>query len=94
MRDGRSAHLSFYGVRRTSWGAEAATLSWTADDVAAKLRPLADSCVMHLGQADGTLFVYSPHAAGRPTHRIPAGIAAVRIVPGASCRRGTRAPVR
>jgi hypothetical protein len=94
VRDGRSAHFSFFGIRLTSWGAEAATLSWTADDVAAELRPLGARCVMYLGQADGTLFVYSPHSTARPTHRIPAGIATVRIVPGARCRAGTRAPVR
>lgn len=93
VREGRAVHSTFLGVRLTSWGAEAATLVWTADTIDPALRPLAQACLMYLGQSDGTLFVYSPHTTGRATYRLPASMAAVRIVPGARCRRGSRIPV-
>jgi hypothetical protein len=80
------------GVRLTSWGAEAATLSWTTNKISPTLRPLAHSCLMYLGESDNTLFVYSPHALGRRTFLIPAALAVVRIAPSRSCRRGSSNP--
>lgn len=71
-----------FGVRMTSWGAEAATVSWTSDQVASDLTRLAGRCVMYLGQSGGTTFVYD--AGAHETVRIPTAISAVRIRP-ASC---------
>jgi hypothetical protein len=94
VRDGAALHPTLFGVGLTSWGADAATLSWTSDSVDDDLRPLARVCLMYLGQSDGTLFVYSPHALGRATFRVPASAAAVRIFPRARCRPGERSPTR
>ena len=90
VRDGRATHPEFLGVRLTSWGSEPATLVWTARDIDPALAPLSASCVMYLGQSGGTIFVTQ----GGATFRVPASLAAVRIVPGGRCRPGARAPVR
>lgn len=87
---GRATHPEFLGVRLTSWGADPATLAWTTDKVDAALRPLSTSCVMYLGQSDGTIFV----ALGGATFRVPASQATVRIVPGGHCVAGARLPTR
>lgn len=94
VRDGRGVDSKLFGVRLTSWGADAATLSWTSTTIDPTLRPLAGLCLMYLGQSDGTLFVYVPHALNRATVRVPAALATVRIVPGARCRPGVREPAR
>lgn len=94
VRDGRWAQPAMFGVRFTSWGAEAAKLSWTTNNVDPTLRSLADSCVMYLGESDGTLFVYSPRTPGPATFRVPATAATVRIFPRASCTSNGRMPTR
>jgi len=94
VRQGRPVQPSLRGIPLTTWGAEAATLSWTSDAIDRGLRPLADACLMYLGQSDGVLFVYSPHALGRATFRVPANTAAVRIFPNAACHSGKRTPTR
>ncbi|HEV2786918.1 MAG TPA: hypothetical protein VGV67_11050 [Solirubrobacteraceae bacterium] len=90
VREGRATHPDFLGVRLTSWGADPATLVWTGAGVEPALRPLAASCVMYLGQSGGTIFVTQ----GGATFRVPASLAAVRIVPGGRCRPGARMPAR
>lgn len=65
VRDGRTAHMTLFGVRLTSWGADAATLAWTSDQIAPGLRSLADSCVMYLGRSDDSIYVYTPHTSPR-----------------------------
>lgn len=91
--DARTTHPSLFGVRLTSWGAEAATLSWTTDKIDARLRPLARRCVMYLGQSNSTVFVYDA-AAPHLTYRLPAGAVALRVLPLASrCDVNEREPV-
>lgn len=94
VRDGQSVHTEFLGIPISSWGAEAATISWTTATVDPALAPLAETCLMYLGQSDGTVFLYAPHALRRATFRVPAALAAVRIVPDARCERGSPIPAR
>lgn len=94
IRDGGPAHFTRLGVRLVSWGAEPATLVWTGPDVGAELRPLENACLMYLGQHDGTLLLYSPHApAPDTTYRVPSSLAAVRISPHKRCVRASGIPV-
>jgi hypothetical protein len=93
VREGRSAHFTRLGVRLVSWGAEPATIAWTSADAGGELRSLANECLMYLGQHDGTLLLYSPHAQQPATHRVPASLATVSIAPGRRCRRGDNRPV-
>ena len=92
VRHGLSRHPTLLGIPVISWGAEAATLSWISTAVTSELRPLAQRCVMFLGQSDGTLFIYSPSAPGPATFRVPASMAAVRIVAHARCVANSRTP--
>jgi hypothetical protein len=94
---GHPAHLvlssALNQVRVTSWGAEAATLSWTTLPADPMLRALGHVCLMYLGQSGGTLFVYTPNQSRPATYRIPASEAAVRVFPGASCSPGAAQPM-
>ena len=77
--EGHPSSFTVLGVRVTSWGAEQATVSWTSNQVAAELAPLAGRCLMYLGQSDATNFLYRPD-----THevvRIPASVSTVHIRP-------------
>jgi hypothetical protein len=47
---------------------------------------------MYLGQSNGTLFIYSPSPPGPATFRVPASMAAVRIVAHARCAANSRTP--
>jgi hypothetical protein len=79
VHDGHPASFTVLGVRVTSWGAEQATVSWTSNQVAAELRPLAGRCLMYFGQSAGTNFLYRPD-----THevvRIPVAVSTVHIRP-------------
>jgi hypothetical protein len=77
--EGRPASFTVLGVRVTSWGAERATVSWTSNQVAPDLQPLAGRCLMYLGQSGATNFLYRPD-----THevvRIPMAVSTVHIRP-------------
>jgi hypothetical protein len=93
VKRGMPAHLLLdAGVRRTSWGAEAATLDWTTTPVDPTLRALGHACLMYLAQSGDTLFVYTPNQSRPATYRIPATEAAVRVSPGARCLPGATQP--
>jgi hypothetical protein len=74
------------------WRADAATISWTTADVDARLRSRAATCVMYLGTANGTVFVYRPSRTGGTSLRLPASAVAVEVHPKADCVDGTPRP--
>ena len=81
VHEGHPASFTVLGVRVTSWGAEHATVSWTTNQVAADLQPLAGRCLLYLGQSGATNFLYRPD-----THevvRIPMAVSTVHIRPPA-----------
>lgn len=88
---GYATHPTLWGVRPTSWGAQAATLTWTRSPAGGPLAALSTACVMYLGQSNGTLFLFVPFAPGPATFRVPAGLAIIRIS-GRRCARGAHAP--
>jgi hypothetical protein len=92
VKRGIPAHLVLDRVRLTSWGAEAATLSWTATPVDPALRALSAACLMYLGQSGETLFLYTPNQPHPATFRIPASTAVIRIFPDARCQPGIATP--
>ena len=73
------------GFRITTWGAEDATVSWTSNQIAADLRPLAGRCLMYLGQSNGTAFLYlvSTHE----VYRVPTAVIVVRTQPAVCSRK-------
>jgi hypothetical protein len=85
VQGGGAVHPSLLHTRIISWGADAATLTWTTNPSDRALRSLAGRCLLHLGQFDGTLFLYSPSAHPPATYRVPAALAVVRILPNARC---------
>jgi hypothetical protein len=93
-RNGQPGHPAWYGIQLTTWGSDAATLAWSTESVDPAIRYLASSCLMYLGESDGTLFVYLPDSPGPATFRIPASAATVRVIPGRRCRPGVPVPTR
>jgi hypothetical protein len=55
---GHAAAFTVLGFPITSWRAEDATISWTGPSVATDLQPLADRCVLYLGESGGSAFFY------------------------------------
>jgi cytochrome bd-type quinol oxidase subunit 2 len=92
VRSGWPSDNTLFGVPLTSWGAQTATLSWTTGQIDPALKPLAESCLMFLGQSDGTLFLYSLDRTRAGAFRVPAALAAVRVIPGRRCQPATPAP--
>lgn len=82
---GHASSFSVLGFRVTTWGAEDATVSWTSNQIAADLRPLAGRCLMYLGQSNGTAFLYlvSTHE----VYRVPTAVAVVRTQPAVCSRK-------
>jgi hypothetical protein len=81
---GHASSFTVLGFQITTWGAEEATVSWTSNQVAADLMPLADQCLMYLGQSNGTAFLYL--ARTHEVFRVPTAIVVVRTQP-AVCNR-------
>jgi hypothetical protein len=82
---GHPSSFTVLGFRITTWGAEDATVSWTSNQIAADLRPLAGRCLMYLGQSNGTAFLYlvSTHE----VFRVPTAVAVVRTRPAVCSRK-------
>lgn len=82
---GHASSFTVLGFRVTTWGAEDATVSWTSNQIAADLRPLAGRCLMYLGQSNGTAFLYlvSTHE----VFRVPTAVVVVRTQPAACSRK-------
>jgi hypothetical protein len=85
VQDGHPSSFTVLGFRVTTWGAEDATVSWTSNQIAADLRPLAGRCLMYLGQSNGTAFLYlvSTHE----VFRVPTAVAVVRTRPAVCSRK-------
>ncbi len=85
VQDGHASSFTVLGFRVTTWGAEDATVSWTSNQIAADLRPLAGRCLMYLGQSNGTAFLYlvSTHE----VFRVPTAVAVVRTRPAVCSRK-------
>jgi hypothetical protein len=84
VQDGQASSWTVQGFRITTWGAQDAMVSWTSDQIAADLRPLAGHCLMYLGQSNGTAFLYL--VSSHEVFRVPTAAIVVRTQP-AGCSR-------
>ena len=82
---GYPSSYTVLGFRITTWGAEDATVSWTSNQIAADLRPLAGRCLMYLGQSNGTAFLYL--VSTREVYRVPTAVVVVRTQPAVCSRK-------
>ena len=71
VREGRSARPTALGMRLASWGAERATVRWIDGAAGATFPGIERQCLMYLGKADATVYLYLPQT--KQTLRLPAG---------------------
>ena len=93
--NGESIGQTLFGlnVQVLPMSGEAATLSWTSQSISPALTVLERTCVIYLGEANGSSFVYSPYASRPGTYRFPTMSAAIRIAPDSRCVRGKSDPM-